>query len=251
MYVGCPHNFALSPVEANYLEKADVLIINGLGMEGFLEDSPFLVRVNLHLIDASHEIEPIYFVDDASHDHEAHGADEHIANPHGWVSPFVAARMTRWIGKRLSEIDPKNAETYKSNAEAYTAKLDSLGEEFVSSLSLAHNLRLVTFHSAFDYLVRDLNLEIVAVVLSDAGAEPSAKELAALIGEIQETRPVGIFSEPQYSDKLVRLLSEETGIPYYVLDPASSGEDDPASYLRTMNRNLETLKTAFQLENTE
>jgi ABC-type Zn uptake system ZnuABC Zn-binding protein ZnuA len=241
--VGCPHNFALSPVEASQLERADVLIVNGLGMEVFLEDSPFAKRTDLCLIDASTTIDPIFLEEDTEHGHSDHENCDHQTNPHGWVSPFVAADMTRWIGERLSEIDPGNAETYHRNTERYTTRLDSLGQALRDVLSGAVNRRIVTFHSAFDYLARDLGLEVVAVISEDANSRASARQVVELIAMIEASDPVGIFSEPQYPDGLVRLISEETGVPHYVLDPASSGDDDPSSYIRTMIRNMDTFRT--------
>jgi ABC-type Zn uptake system ZnuABC Zn-binding protein ZnuA len=246
--VGCPHNYALTPVEAGQLEKADVLIVNGLGMEAFLEDSPFTKRPGLSLIDASTTIEPIFVENNAEHGHNHHEDCDHQANPHGWVSPFVAADMTRWIGERLSEIDPDNATAYRRNAEEYTARLDSLGQALRNVLSGAVNRRIVTFHSAFDYLARDLELDVVAVISEDVNSRASARQVVDLIEVIRSHDPVGIFSEPQYPDGLVRLLSEETGVPHYVLDPASSGDDDPSSYVRTMIRNLERLRAIISAE---
>ncbi|MFH1734206.1 MAG: zinc ABC transporter substrate-binding protein [bacterium] len=246
--VGCPHNYSLTPTDVAMLEKADVLVINGLGMEAFLSDSPFLDRQDLRIIDASQPIDPIVVGSHEKDLKKAHKPEEHSMNPHAWVSPFLNAEMTRHIGKSLAEIDQGYKDKYLRNAQSYAARVDSLGRGFIRILSPAENRRIVIFHEAFDYFARDINLEIVAVVESVPGVAPSAKELAELIDKIRNAEPVGIFAEPQYPDQLAKMLSDETGVPFYVLDPAASGQDDPMSYFRVMIENLKILRTALKIQ---
>lgn len=243
--VGCPHNYAMTPGDAIQLESADVLVMNGLGMERFLEGSPYLKRRDLEVIVASEVVEPIPLEFGRERHGQACAEDESLPNPHAWVSPAEAARMTRHIGARLAEIDSEYEAEYRANAEKYAATLDSLAARLAERLKGARNRRIVTFHEAFDYLARDLNLQVVAVVEPDPGVEPSAGKMTELIARIRDTKPAAIFAEPQYSDRLARMLSEETGVPFYVLDPASSGADDPLSYVRIMINNAIVLQQAL------
>lgn len=243
--VGCPHNYSMTPADAALLEEADVLVMNGLGMERFLEGSPYFNRAGLHLVNASETIDPIPI--EASGAEEPHGdlEDVHRLNPHAWVSPFEAAKMTVQIGNRLAEIDPEYAEKYTRNAAIYAARLDTLGRTLVEFVSKGHNRKIITFHNAFDYLARDLGLEIMAVIQPESGTEPSARRLVELIETIQKEKPAAIFSELQYSDRLARMLSQETGVPMYTLDSAVTGPDDPMSYYRAMIQNLRVLQQVF------
>ncbi|TKJ40319.1 zinc ABC transporter substrate-binding protein [candidate division LCP-89 bacterium B3_LCP] len=241
---GCPHNYALTPPDALSLEKADILILNGLGMEQFLEDTPFTKRPDLHIINATQKITDLIEEDC---DHPAHQDHERHLNPHGWVSPAVNVRMVQWIGSRLGEIDPENGNLYAKNSENYIAKLGTLMDDFKVALADLGEIRIVTYHNAFAYFARDLNLEIVTVIEPDPGTEPSAREVVELIAQIKAAKPIAIFSEPQYSNRLVKLLSEETGVPHFELDPASSGDSDPESFIRVMKENLETLKEAIEI----
>jgi ABC-type Zn uptake system ZnuABC Zn-binding protein ZnuA len=244
--VGCPHNYSMTPADAALLEEADVLVMNGLGMETFLEGSPYVNRAGLHLVNASEMIDPIPI--EASGAEEPHGdlEDVHQLNPHAWVSPFEAARMTLQIGNRLAEIDPEYAEKYARNAAIYAARLDTLGRILVELVSKGSNRKIVTFHNAYNYLARDLRLDIVAVIQPESGVEPSARRLVELIEIIQKEKPAAIFSEPQYSDRLARMLSQETGVPLYTLDPAVTGPDDPMSYYNAMVQNLRVLQRVME-----
>jgi zinc transport system substrate-binding protein len=234
--IGCPHDYALTPTDAAMLEKADVVVMNGLGLETFLQGSPALYRPNLRIIQASQTVDSIT----APHDHAMNSI-----NPHAWVSPFEAAKMTLYLGLELGRIDTANALRYLSNAQKYAARLDSLGQILRQVVMQAPNRRIVTYHNAFDYFARDLGLEIIGVVESDPAEEPSARALSDLAHRIQEAKAIGIFSEPQYSDRLPRMLSSETGVPVYSLDPAASGDSDAESYLRIMRQNLLTLERAL------
>ncbi len=247
--VGCPHDYALTPQDAVILEKADVLVMNGMGMESFLEDSPFLSREGLEIINASETIQPISLVE-TEHGHRHHENHDYLLNPHTWVSPVAAAEMTRKIGKRLAKINKKYAGPIVHNTHHYTVKLDSLADSLRRIVSKAQNRRIVTLHSNFDYFARDLGLEIVGVISLDTSVKPSAKEMAELIEKIRNVNPVGIFHEVEASDRLVKVLAEETGAPIYILDPATTGETDADSYLAAMRRNMATLITAFGLEKT-
>jgi zinc transport system substrate-binding protein len=156
--------------------------------------------------------------------------------------------MTRRVAEELSQVNPALSRKLADNAELYAARLDSLRSSFENVLSKATNRKIITQHAAFDYFAREFELEIVGVIATESGVQPSAREIADLIDTVRLTDPVGIFVEPQYSDQIARTLSAETGIPLYSLDPAVTGDEDPDSYLRIMQQNLETLKEAFGVD---
>ncbi len=107
------------------------------------------------------------------------------------------------------------------------------------------NRKIVTFHDAFDYFARDFNFEVVDVIEVVPGQEPSAGELSRMSRRIKAMEAKAIFSEPQYPEKIALLLSKETGLPLYQLDPAATGDSKLDAYERIMRKNLETLKKAL------
>ena len=257
--MGCPHDYALTPTDAAMLEKADVIVMNGLGLESFLKDIPALARPGLRIIDASSAVDSIASFEDRaliypaliSDEEHAHRHDHALdsANPHAWVSPFQAEKMALYLGVELGRIDTANAALYFSNAQRYAARLDSLGQALRQVVMQASNRGIVTYHNAFDYFARDLGLSILGVIESDPAEEPSARALSDLANRIKAAGAAGIFSEPQYSQTLPKMLSAETGVPLYMLDPAASGDADAGSYLRIMRQNLRTLDKALKTDN--
>jgi len=186
--IGCPHDYALTPTDAAMLEKADVIVMNGLGLESFLKDNPALARPGLRIIEASRGVDSI-----ASF--EEHALDG--TNPHAWVSPFQAEIVVLYLGVELGRIDTANAALYLSNAQSYAARLDSLGQALRQVVRRASNRGIVTYHNAFDYFARDLGLSILGVIESDPAEEPSARALSDLANRIKAAGPAGIFFEPQ------------------------------------------------------
>ena len=228
-----PHDYALTPGDLKKINQAHLFLANGLYLEEFLTDAVKKARPGLKIIEAAQAVEPI------SADKEAG------VNPHAFASPRDAAKMVRRIAGALAGIDPEGAGTYKRNAEQYAARLEALADEFRAAVRAAKNKKVVTFHNAFDYLARDSGLEIVGVVETVPGQAPSAGELAGLIKKIKEAEAAAIFSEPQFSPRLANVLSEETGIGMYALDPAATGELEPGIYEEVMRQNLDTLKKAL------
>ena len=229
--LGDLHDYSLSPGDMEKIMGADVLVVNGMGLEGFLAKPALGANPKLKVIDASAGLEPI--------------TDSHGTNPHTWVSLTDAFSQVRNIAFGLAELDPKNAAQYKKNGAAYAAEFMVLRTDFLLALKDAPNKRIVTFHDAFAYFAKDLGLEVEAVIEEMPGQEPSAGDLSRLARKIKEAKPIGIFAEPQYSEKVADILSSESGVPVYVLDPVESGEMTPTAYMDGMRKNLETLKKAL------
>jgi ABC-type Zn uptake system ZnuABC Zn-binding protein ZnuA len=142
--------------------------------------------------------------------------------------------------------DPTRATSYRTNAERYAGKLEGLSEKMKERVSKAKNKNILAFHDVLAYWARDIGLNIVGVVQGQLGIEPTSKDLARLVKVIKDRQVAAIFSEPQYSDKVVRTLSRETGTPFFAIDPVATGKPGADTYEKAMERNLETLKTALK-----
>lgn len=236
--VGCLHDYQLSTKDMNKLEKSDVFIINGGGMESFL-NKVMASSSDLKIINSSDGI--LENEDDSSHEHH-HDEEE---NAHIWVSVNLYIKQVENIAKSLAEIDSINAERYLANAENYIKKLESLNQEMHDALKSVENKNIVTFHEAFDYFADEYDLNIVAVIENEPGTSPSAGQVAQIIEKIKETSAVAIFVEPQYEKTAANVISKETGIPVYTLDPIVSGSLEKGEYERIMRENLSVLKDAL------
>lgn len=229
--VGCLHDYQLTPADMRTLTKADVFVVNGGGMESYLDK---VVRrlPRLKVVDASEGIAL------------ANG------NAHVWVSPAGAIGQVRNIARGLAEADPGRAGHYAAGAEAYIARLEELEAGMKASLAPYGGRRIIVFHEGLAYLGRDFGMEVARVVERDPGTEPSARELAETIDLVRRLGVTALFTEPQYPSRSAATIARETGVAVYQLDPVVTGSRDPRearmAYLRAMERNREILLQALQ-----
>lgn len=253
---GCLHDYSLTTDNMKLLEDCDIFVVNGAGMESFL-DNVIKQKPDLKIVDASEGIELIesnYNEDEHEHDHNhehdhshdhSHDHDEEY-NPHVWLSVKNAIKQVQNIESKLIEYNPDNKDIYSSNTKEYISKLNDLDNKIHTELDKIENKNIVTFHEAFPYFAKEYNLNIVAVVQREAGSEPSAKELQETIEKIKKLDVKAICVEPQYSTKSAETISKETNVGVCTLDPIVTEERKNSSYIDIMNKNLETLKEALQ-----
>ena len=212
----------------------------------FTEHLPYEFEAKEHFFRTAKgaDVEPIAEVPKGGHHHH-HGG----VNPHLFASPRMAARLVTGIAAQLSKVDPTGAAHYSRNAKTYAATLNSLADEMSALGKKLKNNRIVQPHGIFDYLARDMGLDIVAVMQAH-GQEPSAAEMLQLVKIITEKNVGGIFFEPQYPKKVGQTLSRETGVTAALLDPVASGpENAPIDYYeKTMRENMKTLGTTLGLK---
>ena len=226
-FAGCLHDYQMTPDALKKLSGAFVFVVNGAGMESFLDEA-IRQAPGLKIVKASEGIERI---DD---------------NPHVWVSVSLAMKQVENIMRGLSAIDPAHADLYRKNADAYLAQLDALRKQMHEALKDAKSRNIVTFHEAFPYFAKEFDLNIVAVIEREPGSEPSARELADTIRLIRKTGVTALFAEPQYPAKVTDAIARETGAKVYTLDPAVTGPMVPDAYIRIMERNREELQKALR-----
>ena len=232
---GCLHDYQLVPEDMQKLEKANAFVVNGAGMEAFL-DKAVKQQPNLKIVDASKNL--LLLKDEDGEE-----------NPHVWVSVSNAIIQVKNIAEQLAELDPANAEKYKNNASVYTKKLEALRNDMHSSLDNVKTKDIITFHEAFPYFAKEFNLNIVDVIEREPGTEPSPKELEDTIAKVKQLNVKALFAEPQYPAKAAGVIAKETGAKIFTLDPAVTGEskaDAYDDYINIMKKNLDVLKEALQ-----
>lgn len=231
---GCLHDYQLMTDDMKTLEKADAFVINGAGMEDFM-DKVTEQQKKLKVIDASRGIELMH--------------DEEGDNPHVWLSVTDAIAQVKNIADQLKEADPTHAAQYEKNAAAYIEKLTALKTEMHAALDNVPHKDIVTFHEAFPYFAKEFNLNIIGVVEREPGTEPTPTELQETIEQVKALPSKVLFTEPQYSPAAAETIARETGAKIYTLDPVVTGEATPQAknaYIDTMKKNMKTLQEALQ-----
>ena len=258
--MGCPHDYALVPQDMRKLAQAEVLVVNGLGLEEFLGAPIRKANPKIMVIDSSQGIGQVLRYGRAGrgeaargHDEEGHGGrdgqdhhdhDQGQVNPHLFASPRMAALMAGNIAKALAQRFPAEAELLTSNARAYAERMRVLTDDLAALGQRLGNNRIVTQHGVFDYLARDMGLEVVAVVQAHAGQDPSAAEILELVGTIRTRQAGAVFTEPQYPQALGQTIASEAGIVAAILDPAATGpEQAPLDFFeQVMRANMAVLE---------
>lgn len=239
---GCIHDYVLTTSELVALAKADTLVVNGAGMEGFM-DKVISNFEDLDIIDASKGIETIHSeCENHTEEHEGHN---HEINPHIFVSVKNYIKQVQNICDELVKLDNANKEKYEENTREYIQLLEELDGEILQIINDLENKNIITFHNTFEYFAKDYGLNVIGTIENEHGRTPSAGEIAELVGKINNNDVKAIFVEPDYSMKIVDTISKETGIKVYVLNPVTSGEKNKDEYISIMRENLEVLKEAL------
>lgn len=226
---GCLHDYSLTTRDAMSLEKADIIVANGAGMESFLGQ---LLESNAGKIIVAAEGYPL--IDD---------------NPHIFVSVTGARYQVKAIADGLSRLDGAHADEYAANAAKYDAVLVSLSDEMHTALDPYHGRGIVTFHEAFPYFAQEFGFDVLSVIEREPGTAPSAKEIAQTVRLIKEEiaagTPPALFAEPQYPHAAADIIKNETGLEVTSLDPCVTGEMKADAYIEAQRGNVTSLLQAF------
>ncbi len=238
---GCLHDYTITAKDARLISDCSIFVINGAGMEGFIEDL-YHREADERIVDSSIGVERI-----CSHTHEeehsGHSHD-HEENSHMWLSVDNAIKQVENISGGIISAFPEYEEKIQKNTEDYLKTLSELKEEIENAKAQLQGKSVVTFHDAYAYLAEDLGFHILTTIESDEGGEPSAKELAHISEEIKEHGVKTLFIEPDYEGSAAEILKNETGAEIYVLNPVISGEKEKNAYEDTMRENIKIILKA-------
>ena len=240
--VGCLHDYTLTAKDAKLLSDAQVLVINGAGMESFLEDATKSIG-SFKVIDSSESIDLIC---EEEHHHEENDNHHHHENSHIWLSLRNAKVQVKNIKNGLVKEFPEYEKQIEKNYSDYIKRLNSLEDERKSVLLETKDMKSISFHGAFEYLAQDLGFEICHTIESDEGYEPSAKELAGLSSEIEKEKIKALFVAPDYSGSAAEILGRETNTEIYVINPIISGEEKLTAYEDAMKINYKIILEAVK-----
>ena len=256
------HTFEPSPADAQKLAGADLIVMNGLGLDewalSLLEAAGKGEEDVLELAEGIDESNAWVYLEGEEHDEEA--GEEHSeeegeehghggTDPHIWLDPKGAAIYVNRIAARVAAELPERAAEIESARDAGLAEIAALDEELRVGFAAveASARKIVTFHDAFGYFARAYEIEIVGVAVEAPGQEPSAKEIAALIDAIKAAGVTSVFSEAQFPSKVLDQVAAETGATVLENLYSDALGDAPAnSYLGAMRANASAIMASFK-----
>lgn len=203
----CLHDYTLTVTDMKAIEKADVIVMNGVGLEDFMSDA--LEQSDAAVIDCSQGIELLPTLEHAGHDGHDH---EEAYDPHIWMSPANAETMLRTLASGLSDLDPDRATAYAANLDAaVTALWDGINPEG-NLLSTPQVCKLITFHDGFQYFSDYFGFNLTKAIEEEEGAETSAAEIKEIVGLIREHQIPAIFTEINGSDATAQAIADRKSV---------------------------------------
>jgi zinc transport system substrate-binding protein len=232
-----PHDWEPSVQEIERMKDADIVIINGGGLEPWITKLS-AANPNLMMIDTS---KGIRLLDRGT----GLGNEEGKTDPHIWLDPELAKIQVQNIANGLSKVDPDNKNYYQENAEEYEKKLDLLDRKIRTELSSCDKKDFLAFHDAFSYFSSQYGLHQNTIV---GGLNPEAEPTAATLEQItQKAKTLGInvvFTEEAVNPEVSGVIANEIHGKVLVLSPlevTSNNED----YIQKMEQNLSNLEEAL------
>lgn len=246
------HVYEPRPADAIALARADVVLVNGLLFEGFLQRLVEASGTSATIAVLTEGADILHDPEGGHYHHSGGRAVFHAApnDPHAWQSVANAKIYVRNVARAFCEADRDGCPVYEANAAAYLeelATLDAAIRQAVDAIPQDRRVAVVAHH-AFRYFERDYGVAFLAPQGVSTDSEASAADVAGLIREIREKRAAAVFAENITDARLVEQIAAEAGLkPGGTLySDALSPADGPApGYLEMMRHNVETLRTAI------
>ena len=252
-----PHGFKFKPSQVKFLNNAAVVFYIGDTFETFMEKAfdsipsnvvkvPVAEKARLKLL-PYREGGPWEEDKHEGHDHGHEGHhDEGGGDMHVWLDPDNAIKMIKAITRELSKVYPENRDIYKANARSYVQKITALDSELSAALSNSKEFPFIVFHDAYQYFEKHYGLNGVGSITFDPHDFPSPKRLKEIRGKLNEMSAACVFSEPQFSDRLVRTVIKGTSAKTALIDPLGANiKDGPNLYFELLSGMAASFKRCF------
>lgn len=231
---GCLHDYQLSPANRMALQHADLLVLNGLGAEGFLTDT-LASMPELTTVDTSVAVTPL-------HSDHAHGGHTHEENEHVWTSPSRYIAQVKAVQDALCALDPTHAAAYMKNGAAYCAKIEALGKRLRSAAEKLSSKQCVIFHDSLAYLAEDLGLTVVACLHIGEESGVSPADLAVAQRAATEDEKLLVLYDSQYTARYPSVDGLVADGHVLALDTAMHGGEAADGWLSAMEYNAKALE---------
>jgi zinc/manganese transport system substrate-binding protein len=233
------HVYQPTPDDIKKVTHAKLVVVNGLGFEGWMERMAQAANYKGEIVVASKGVKAREMADahEAGREHAEH------TDPHAWQDPVNVIGYTGNIVSALSKLDPAGAATYKKNGDAYIAalkQLDAWASAQIAAIAPAKR-KIITSHDAFHYFGAHYRIVFIAPQGMSTDSEPSAREVAAMIGQMKKERIKAVFIENMTSPKLLEQISRDAGVTVggKLYSDALSGPQGAApDYLSMMRYNV-------------
>lgn len=254
------HDLELTPRQVGSISDSDLVVFSS-SMQPAVDEA-VTAQAPDHSLDVGTVIDLLEPLDHEGHDHGADDGHDHAedeehaedqghaghdhdgADPHFWLDPQRYATVAEAIADELAAVDPDHAETYHANAQAFSAELDALDQEFATALADCEHDTLVTTHEAFGYLADRYGLHQIGITGISPDAEASPARMAEITREVEDLGVPTIYAESSLGGDLADVIAQETGTEVLVLDPIESitGDSAGSDYAEVMRANLEALR---------
>jgi zinc/manganese transport system substrate-binding protein len=230
------HVYTPAPADAKKIADAKLVIINGLGLEGWLPRLVQSAGSKAAIVTATDGIAPRKLGP--------------AADPHAWQSVVNARIYVTNIGAALGAADPAGAVAYRANTQAYLAKLDVLEREVREAIAQIPPARrkVISTHDAFGYFASAYGVEFIAPLGVSTESEASARDIAGIITEIRARKIPAVFLENISDPRLIERISAETGARIggtLYSDSLTSEKDDAPTYIDMVRHNIKALTSAL------
>ncbi len=226
-----PHNWEPSYKDMNKLNNASVWFTIGEGFEPALEKKLREVNPKLIIFNLNDQVKTL--ADPSTHEGHHHEFDTHT-----WLSPSLLITQSRFVTKILEDQDPLNDEVYRDNLQKLEVELKALDASSAKALLPYHGDILVTTHGAYTYYCHDFGIEQI-VIEPSSGKEPRMRDITDLVKNLKEEkkRIIGIFIQPQHTNKAAKILEKDLNIPTYMVDPYAENFIETITTLTTIISN--------------
>lgn len=225
--VGCLHDYTLTTEDMKEVEDADIFIINGLGMEKFLEK---VINLNgdMYVLDSSTNIQNLI-------------KDEDEINPHIWTSINNYILQVKNISKELQNKDAINAQVYKENEEKYVEKLENLKEEYLEELKDLEGKKAVILNESFEYMAQELKIDTTTIKTDHEESTLSAETLKNVIDKMKNENISMIILDKNDNKSNAETIANETGAKIYELNSGLTGSLEKDTYIEQVKENVNCL----------
>ena len=234
------HTFDPTPSDVRRLAAADLVFLNGLGLDDWLANLVTDAGTAAPIVRLGEDLAGVNYI--------AGGADGLGVNPHLWLNVAYAAKYAARIAEQLAAVDPMHAADYEAGLTNYARVLDGLDTRLRETLAAIPeaNRTVLSFHDAFPYFAAAYGLRIDGTIVDSPGQDPSASDIANLIRVVKMDNVRAIFAEAQFNDDLVRTIANETdAVVVADLYTDTVGDAPIDTYVGVMTWNLDQVALAL------
>lgn len=234
------HTFDPTPSDVRRVAEADVVFLNGLGLDEWLAGLVADAGTTAPVVELGEDLPGVTYLAGGLEGSDGHAGE--AVNPHLWLDVSYASKYAERIGEALASADAPGAAAYRDGAAAYAGILTALDTELRAKMDTIppSDRTVLSFHDAFPYFAAAYGLTIDGTIVDAPGQDPSAAQIAGLIRVVREKGIRAIFAEAQFSEDLARTIADETGATVVSgLYTDSTGDAPQDTYVGLMRWNVD------------